>query len=47
MRTFRGETLLYGLALLIGLAVRLIGLGALPLTDLEANRIITLTEPRP
>ena len=36
MRTFRGETGLYLLALTLGLAVRLIGLGALPLSDLEA-----------
>jgi hypothetical protein len=37
MRTFRHESALYVLALLLGLAVRLIGLGALPLTDVEAR----------
>lgn len=37
MRTFRRETALYFLALLIGTLVRLIGLGALPLSDLEAR----------
>jgi len=37
MRTFRRETALYLLALLIGALVRLIGLGALPLSDLEAR----------
>ena len=37
MRTFRREPLLYGLALGLGLAVRLIQLGALPLNDLEAK----------
>jgi hypothetical protein len=37
MRTFRRENGLYLLALFIGLAVRLIGLGALPLSDLEAG----------
>ena len=37
MRTFRRETGLYLLAFSIGLAVRLIGLGALPLSDLEAK----------
>ena len=37
MRTFRRETALYLLALLIGTLVRLIGLGALPLSDLEAR----------
>ena len=37
MRTFRRETLLYILALALGLAVRLIQLGTLPLTDLEAK----------
>ncbi|HEY5983189.1 MAG TPA: hypothetical protein VIU38_06920 [Anaerolineales bacterium] len=37
MRTFRHETPLYLLALFIGLLVRLIGLGALPLSDLEAG----------
>ena len=36
MRTFRRESGLYLLALLIGLVVRLIGLGAQPLSDLEA-----------
>src|SRR5512139_1626650 len=37
MRTFRRETALYLLALLIGTLVRLIGLGALPLSDLESR----------
>jgi hypothetical protein len=37
MRTFRRETLLYLLALGLGLAVRLIQLGTLPFTDLEAK----------
>jgi hypothetical protein len=37
MRTFRGETGLYLLALTLAMAVRLIGLGALPLSDLEAG----------
>jgi 4-amino-4-deoxy-L-arabinose transferase-like glycosyltransferase len=37
MRSFPRETALYLLALLIGLAVRLIGLGGLPLTDTEAR----------
>src|SRR5574340_60049 len=37
MRTFRRETAFFLLALLIGLAVRLIGLGARPLTDQEAT----------
>jgi hypothetical protein len=37
MRTFPRETALYVLALLLGLAVRLIGLGAAPLSDLEAK----------
>jgi hypothetical protein len=37
MRTFRRETLLYVLALGLGLAVRLIQLGTLPLSDLEAK----------
>ena len=37
MRTFRRETLLYTLALVLGLAVRLIQLGTLPLSDLEAR----------
>jgi hypothetical protein len=36
MRTFRRETLLYALALLVGLAVRFISLGAAPLNDGEA-----------
>jgi hypothetical protein len=37
MRTFRRETALYVLALLLGLAVRLVRLGTLPLTDSEAR----------
>src|SRR5512135_1605242 len=37
MRTFRRETLLYLLALVLGLALRLIALGSLPLTDNEAR----------
>jgi hypothetical protein len=37
MRTFRRESLFYLLALLLGLAVRFIGLGALPLNDLETK----------
>ena len=37
MRTFRRETGLYFLVVLIGLAIRLINLGALPLSDLEAG----------
>jgi hypothetical protein len=37
MRTFRRETAPFVLALLIGLAVRLIGLGAQPLSDQEAT----------
>ena len=37
MRTFRRESALFLLAFLIGLAVRLIGLGALPLSDQEAT----------
>lgn len=37
MRTFRRETALYLLALLIGALVRLIGLGQLPLSDLESR----------
>ena len=36
MRTFRRETALFLLAFLIGLAVRLVGLGAHPLSDQEA-----------
>jgi hypothetical protein len=37
MRAFRRETTLYLLALLLALTVRLIGLGAQPLNDLEAK----------
>ncbi len=37
MRTFRRESLLYLIALGLGLAVRLIQLGSLPLTDSEAR----------
>lgn len=37
MRTFRRESLLYLLALLLGLAIRLIALGSLPLMDNEAR----------
>lgn len=36
MRTFRNETALFVVAFLIGLMVRLVGLGALPLSDPEA-----------
>jgi hypothetical protein len=37
MRSSPREHGLYALALVIGLAVRLIGLGSLPLSDLEAG----------
>ncbi|HET6845910.1 MAG TPA: hypothetical protein VFH29_03700, partial [Anaerolineales bacterium] len=37
MRTFRHETALFLLALIIGLTIRLIGLGAQPLSDEEAK----------
>jgi hypothetical protein len=37
MRTFRHQTALYAIAFLLALAVRLIKLGAPPLTDLEAR----------
>jgi hypothetical protein len=37
MRAFRRESVLYGLALIVGLAVRFAALGALPLTDTEAK----------
>lgn len=37
MKSFPRESLLYLFALLLALAVRLVGLGALPLTDLEAK----------
>jgi len=37
MRTFPRETALYLLALVIGLTVRLVGLGSLPLSDVEAG----------
>lgn len=37
MRTFRRETGLYLLALFLGLTVRLVGLGSLPLSDPEAG----------
>ena len=37
MRAFRRETVLYGLALIVGLAVRFAALEALPLTDTEAK----------
>ena len=40
MRTFRRETALFLLALLIGLAVRLVGLGAHPLSDPEAAQAL-------
>jgi hypothetical protein len=37
MRTFRHQTALYIIAVILALAVRLINLGAVPLTDLEAR----------
>ena len=37
MRTFRHQTTLYAIAFLLALAIRLVKLGAPPLTDLEAR----------